>query len=324
MKKLMKHYTLITQEQRYHISALLKAGNFQNTIADLVGVHKSTISRELARNCGERGYRPKQANELATKRRHEALKPIKFTAILKAKVTEQLRLDHSPDQISGALKLESINVSHECIYQFILADKKSGGTLYTHLRHSGKKRKKRYGSHDRRGQIKNRVSIEVRPKVVEKKERLGDWEGDTIIGKQQQKAIVTLVDRASRKTRIGRVATKHAPVVAEIMINLLKPLAAITHTITLDNGKEFSHHELVAKILKVDIYFAHPYSSWERGLNENTNGLIRQYIKKGSSFEDITEERIQFIEDRLNNRPRKSLGYLTPNQAWSSAVARAG
>ena len=273
---------LLTQEQRYHISALLKAGNLQNTIANSVGVHKSTISRELARNCGERGYRPKQANELATKRRRETLKHVKFTAALKAKVTEQLRLDHSPDQISGALKLEGIALSHECIYQFILADKKSGGTLYTHLRHSGKKRKKRYGSHDRRGQIKNRVSIEERPKVVEKKERLGDWEGDTIIGKQQQKAIVTLVDRASRKTRIGRVATKHAPIVADIMIDLLKPLAAITHTITLDNGKEFSHHELVAKILKVDIYFAHPYSSWERGLNENTNGLIRQYIKKGT------------------------------------------
>lgn len=320
----MKHYKPLTQEQRYHISGLLKAGNLKSTIANLVGVHKSTISRELARNCGERGYWPKQADELATKRRHEALKHVKFTAVLKAKVTEQLQLDHSPDQISGALKLEGIEVSHERIYQFILEDKKSGGTLYTHLRHSGKKRKKRYGSHDRRGQIKNRISIEERPKVVDKKERLGDWEGDTIIGKQQQKAIVTLVDRASRKTRIGRVATKHAPIVAEIMVNLLKPLAAITHTITLDNGKEFAHHELVAKTLKVDIYFAHPYSSWERGLNENTNGLIRQYIKKGSSFEDITEERIQFIEDRLNNRPRKSLGYLTPNQVWNAAVARAG
>lgn len=320
----MQYFTQLTQEQRYHISGLRQAGNSQSTIADSVGVHKSTISRELARNHGERGYRPKQANEAAVKRRHKAQKRVKWTIELEARVIEQILLDHSPDQISGALKLEGIHISHERIYQFILADKKSGGTLYTHLRRSHKKRKKRYGSHDRRGQIKNRVSIEERPAVVDKKERLGDWEGDTIIGKQQQKSIVTLVDRASRLTRIGKVATKHAPIVADIMVNLLNPLAAITHTITLDNGKEFAHHELVAKALKVDIYFAHPYSSWERGLNENTNGLIRQYIKKGSSFENITEERIQFIEDRLNNRPRKILGYLTPNQVWNTAVARAG
>lgn len=320
----MNQYSPLTQEQRYHISGLLKAGNLQNAIANAIGVHKSTISRELKRNSGERGYRPKQANALAVTRRREAVKRVKFSPELKAKVAEQILLDHSPDQISGSLKLEGIHLSHERIYQFILADKKSGGSLYTHLRHSSKKRKKRYGSHNRRGQIKNRVSIDDRPKIVDKKERLGDWEGDTIIGKQQQKAIVTLVDRASRKTRIGRVATKHAPIVADIMVNLLKPLAAITHTITLDNGKEFSHHESVSKALKVDIYFAHPYSSWERGLNENTNGLIRQYIKKGSSFENISEEKIQFIEDRLNNRPRKSLGYLTPNQVWHDAVTRAG
>jgi IS30 family transposase len=320
----MQYFTQLTQEQRYHISGLLKAGSLQKDIAISVGVHKSTISRELARNHGERGYRPKQAEEFALKRRHEAPKRVKWTIELEDRVREKVLLDHSPDQISGALKLEGINISHERIYQFILADKKSGGTLYTHLRRSHKKRKKRYGSHDRRGQIKNRVSIDERPKVVDKKERLGDWEGDTIIGKLQQKSIVTVVDRASRLTRIGKVATKHAPIVADIMINLLNPLAAITHTITLDNGKEFAHHERVSTALKVDIYFAHPYSSWERGLNENTNGLIRQYIKKGSSFEDITEERIKFIEDRLNNRPRKSLGYLTPNQVWNSAVARAG
>lgn len=320
----MQYFTQLTQEQRYHISGLLKAGSLQKDIAISVGVHKSTISRELARNHGERGYRPKQAEEFALKRRHEAPKRIKWTIELEDRVREKVLLDHSPDQIAGALKLEGINISHERIYQFILADKKSGGTLYTHLRRSHKKRKKRYGSHDRRGQIKNRVSIDERPKVVDKKERLGDWEGDTIIGKLQQKSIVTVVDRASRLTRIGKVATKHAPIVADIMINLLNPLAAITHTITLDNGKEFAHHERVSTALKVDIYFAHPYSSWERGLNENTNGLIRQYIKKGSSFEDITEERIKFIEDRLNNRPRKSLGYLTPNQVWNSAVARAG
>jgi IS30 family transposase len=205
-----------------------------------------------------------------------------------------------------------------------LDDKKSGGTLHTHLRHSGKRRKKRYGSKDRRGQIKNRILIDERPKVVDKKERLGDWEGDTIIGAQQQKAIVTLVDRASKLTRMGPVATKHSDTVSEIIVDLLRPMRRITHTVTLDNGKEFSGHEDIAKSLSTNIYFAHPYSSWERGLNENTNGLIRQYIKKGSSFDGITAKRIAFIEDRLKNRPRKSLAYCTPNQVYREALMRVG
>lgn len=321
----MKHYSQLTQEQRYHISALQKAGNTQTNIASEVGVHKSSISREIRRNSGNRGYRPKQAHQLAVDRQHQAEKHIKFTDELKRIVTEKIMLDWSPDQISGYLKKEGIaDISHERIYQFLLADKKAGGTLYTHLRHGKKKRKKRYGAKDRRGQIKNRVSIDERPKVVDKKRRIGDWEGDTIIGKQQQKAIVTLVDRASKLTRIGRVATKHADVVSDIIIDLLKPMKDITHTITLDNGKEFSAHEQIAKSLNADVYFAHPYSSWERGLNENTNGLIRQYIPKGSSFEGVSNERIKFIENRLNNRPRKILGYYTPNEVYQTAIMLSG
>jgi len=321
----MNHYSQLTQEQRYHISGLLKAGNTKSSIANEVGVHKSTISREINRNSGDRGYRPKQAHQFALDNKQQAEKRIKFTPALKQIVIEKIMLDWSPDQISGYLKKDgTADISHERIYQFILADKKAGGTLYTHLRHAGKKRKKRYGTKDRRGQIKNRVSIDERPKVVDKKERIGDWEGDTIIGSMQQKAIVTLVDRASLMTRIGPVATKHAEVVSAIMVALLKPMKDVSHTVTLDNGKEFAEHEKTAKSLNIDIYFAHPYSSWERGLNENTNGLIRQYIKKGSSFEGITDERIKFIENRLNNRPRKSLGYCTPNEVYRQAVIRSG
>lgn len=317
------HYTQLTQDQRYHISGLLKAGNAQNNIAKEVGVDKSTISRELRRNRGERGYRPKQAEELSMNRRISAAKHISFTAEVKKAVIEKIKLDWSPEQISGYFKKESLfEISHERIYQFLLEDKKTGGDLHKHLRHSGKKRKKRYGSKDRRGQIKNRVSIDERPAVVDKKSRLGDWEGDTIIGKQQQKAIVTLVESLSKKTLIGRVATKHSDVVSDIIIDLLSPVKKITRTITFDNGKEFSDHEAMAKALKTNIYFAHPYSSWERGLNENTNGLIRQYIKKGSSFDDITQEKITWIQDRLNNRPRKSLGYYTPNEVFDRAVSR--
>ena len=320
----MTHYSQLTQEQRYHISGLLKAGNTKTSIANEIGVHKATISRELSRNSGERGYRPKQANEFALGRRHHAAKKITFTPELQKMVTEKILLDWSPDQISGYFKENNLaTISHERIYQFLLADKKAGGMLYTHLRHSGKRRKKRYGSKEKRGQIKNRISIDERPKVVEKKERIGDWEGDTIIGAQQKKAIVTLVDRASKLTRIGPVATKHADVVSKIIVDLLRPMRHISHTVTLDNGKEFSAHEEIAKSLQADVYFAHPYSSWERGVNENTNGLIRQYIKKGSSFENVTPERIKFIEDRLNNRPRKTLGYRTPNEVYKEAIMRA-
>jgi IS30 family transposase len=321
----MNHYSQLTQEQRYHIYGLQKAKNSQTYIADAVGVHKSTISREVRRNRGDRGYRPQQAHKRALDNRQQAKKHIKFTSELEKSVIEKILLDWSPDQISGHLQKEgSASVSHERIYQFILADKKAGGSLYNHLRHSGKKRKKRYGSKDRRGQIKNRISIDERPKVVDKKLRIGDWEGDTIIGKQQQKAIVTLVDRASRMVRIGPVATKHSDGIAKIITAILKPMRQISHTITLDNGKEFSAHERVAKSLNLNIYFAHPYSSWERGLNENTNGLIRQYLKKGSSFEEVTTERIKFIEDRLNNRPRKILGYLTPNEVYQQAIFSSG
>ena len=321
----MDHYSQLTQEQRYHIYGLQKAKKSQTYIADAVGVHKSTISREVIRNRGDRGYRPQQAHQRALDNRQQAGKHIKFTPELKTVVIEKILLDWSPDQISGYLQKENAaSISHERIYQFLLTDKKAGGTLHIHLRHSGKKRKKRYGAKDRRGQIKNRISIDERPKIVDKKLRIGDWEGDTIIGKQQQKAIVTLVDRASKMTRIGPVATKHSDVVAAIMIDLLTPMEHISHTVTLDNGKEFSGHEKIAKLLNIGIYFAHPYSSWERGLNENTNGLIRQYIKKGSSFEGITKERINFIEDRLNNRPRKILGYWTPNEVYQQATISSG
>jgi len=315
----------LTQEQRYHISSLASAGLFQKAIADAVGVHKSTISRELRRNRGDRGYRPTQAQGKANFRRKGARKRIKLTDELKQFIASKIEEKWSPDQISGLLKKQKKeNVSRERIYQFLLEDKKSGGTLYTHLRHSGKKRKKRYGSPDRRGQIKNRVSIDERPKIVEKKRRIGDWEGDTIIGKKQQKAIVTLVDRATKLTLIGKVGTKHADVVSKIIIELLSPYKEISHTMTIDNGTEFSWHEKISEALGIATYFAHPYSSWERGLNENTNGLIRQYIKKGSSFDDLSEDEILRIQNQLNDRPRKILGYRTPREVFEEAIRLSG
>lgn len=311
------HYTALTQDERYHISGLLKAHYTQAKIAHELNRSSSTISRELSRNTGKKGYRPKQAQRLADERRHQAAKALKWTVEVERQVVYYLKQKWSPEQISHRLKQDKkIRISHERIYQFILQDKQSGGELYKHLRHSHKKRKKRYGHADRRGIIKNRVSIEKRPKIVAHRKRIGDWEGDTVIGKNHQGALVTLVDRLSLKTFIKRVPNKQANEVSAACLKCLWPYRKVTHTITLDNGKEFAGHETIAAKLKADIYFAHPYSSWERGTNENTNGLIRQYVPKGSSFENLTDQAIQRIEDALNNRPRKCLGWLTPNEIF--------
>jgi IS30 family transposase len=232
-------------------------------------------------------------------------------------VKEKIQLDWGSEQISGYGKRHNLfSISHERIYQYILADKISGGNLYLHLRYGKKKYRKRYGSTKRVSPIKNRVMIDARPNIVDTKERFGDWEIDTIIGKQGQKAIVTLVERKSKKALIGIVGTKHGNFVTAQTIKLLLPIKSFVFTITADNGTEFSQHEIIAKKLGANIYFAHPYHSWERGLNENTNGLIRQYIPKGKDFSELIDKEIIYIQEQLNNRPRKSLNYATPNEVF--------
>lgn len=223
----------------------------------------------------------------------------------------------SPEQISGHAKRHQLfSISHERIYQYVLQDKKKGGDLYKHLRRGKKRYKKRYGSPKRQGPIKNRVWIDDRPKIVDEKIRIGDWEIDTIIGKQQQGAIVTLVERVSKLTLIGEVGTKQPNKVAEQIVKLLMPFKERVFTLTADNGIEFASHEYIANALDAKVYFAHPYHSWERGLNENTNGLIRQYIPKSSDFKQIELGKIQKITQDLNNRPRKLLSYATPNEIF--------
>jgi len=266
-------YTQLTQEQRYQISALLKTEHTQTKIATVIGVHKSTISRELRRNRGMRGYRPKQAHRFALKRRKKSITR-RITVETWSRIDDKLQQDWSPEQVSGWLKKNTdTEVSHEWIYQHIYKDKRSGGDLYKHLR-CQKKRRKRTGDYDRRGKIPNQVSIEDRPEIVEQRERIGDWEGDTIIGAGRQGAIVTLVERKSRFTLLKQVANRTAAVVEDAILDLLKSYPAATHTITLDNGKEFANHQSIAQKLQSKVYFAHPYASWERGTNENTNGLI--------------------------------------------------
>lgn len=310
------NYTQLTQEQRYHIYAYKKTGQFtQSEIADMLGVHKSTISRELRRNRGGRGYRPKQAQEFALARRRSRARPRIVTETW-ALVETYLRLDLSPEQASGRLKLErGLSISHERIYQYVYADKREGGDLCKHLR-CQKKRRKRYGSYSRRGQIPGRVGIELRPAIVDSRCRIGDWEADTIIGKGRRQAIVSLTERKSTFTLLEKVPQKTAELVGNAAVKLLAPVKSAVCTITSDNGTEFAGHKGIAQKLKAAFYFARPYHAWERGTNENANGLVRQYFPKRHDFKTITDEQINFVMDRLNNRPRKKLGFLTPKEVF--------
>jgi len=308
-------YKQLTQEERYQISALLKAEHDQTEIAMILGRHKSTISREIRRNTGLRGYRPKQAQRLTEERRQAKNRP-RITDDTWMIVEHLLRLDWSPEQISLWLKAFcGISISHEWIYQFILQDKANDGDLFKHLR-CQKQRRKRYGSYNRRGQLIDRISIDKRPAVVDLRSRIGDWELDTIIGKGHQQAIVSLTERKSRYTLIQKVKRKTAQCVSNAIINLLSPFSDYVQTMTSDNGKEFADHKNIADKLDAKFYFAHPYASWERGLNENTNGLIRQYFPKDRDFTTITQKEINQAMNKLNNRPRKCLGMKTPNQVF--------
>jgi transposase, IS30 family len=309
----MKEYTQLAIEQRYQIYAFRKAGKTLEAIGKEIGYSESTVSRELKRNKGARGYRPDQANQLAKSRKSKSEKFVKMTKKLKAIIEQSIRKDWSPEQVSGYLRIyKDIKISHERIYQHILEDKKNGGNLYKHLRTKSKRYKKRYGSTDRRGAIKNRKSIDERPKIVDEKSRIGDWEVDTVIGKNHKGALVTIVERVTKLTLIAHVPQKTAECVGLAMIKLLLPFKNSVCTITSDNGKEFAYHEQVSEIINSDFYFAHPYSSWERGLNENTNGLIRQYLPKKSCMKEISQENVNSIMEKLNSRPRKALNFDTP------------
>lgn len=317
----MRAYRQLTDEDRIEVYAMKQAGKQQNQIAAALGVHPSTISRELTRNTGLRGYRPKQAQQKALQRRGAARKAVKMTPQTIAYIEQKIHEQHSPEQIARRMKIDpdwqGPAVSHERIYQHIWQNKAAGGLLYKHLRIGGtKQRRKRRNSRDGRGIIKNRVGIEERPAIVERKIRIGDWEGDTVVGKNHQGALVTLVDRKSRLTLIGRVERYTAEAVEKTVIDLMKHLPRRTYTLTVDNGKEFAGHESLAQALQIKVYFAEPYRAWQRGLNENTNGLIRQYVPKGSDVRTLTDEEIELIVERLNNRPRKSLGFLTPNEVF--------
>ncbi len=308
-------HTQLTEIERYQIHAFLKAGYNQKSIAKELNRSTSTISRELKRNRGLRGYRPAQAQRLADERKHSH-RHTPIEEMTWQRVEQLLGEDWSPEQISGWLKSQSLqSVSAEWIYQYILDDKAKGGDLHTHLR-CQKARKKRYGRPDSRGQISNRISIDERPECVDRRERIGDWEIDTVIGQPGGAVLVTAVERKTRFSVIALAPNKTAQAVKSALLDGLIPLASRVETMTYDNGKEFALHADIAQQLTAQGYFAHPYHSWERGLNENTNGLIRQYLPKGSSFDNLTQNDLNNIREKLNNRPRKCLDFKTPNQVF--------
>ena len=308
-----KGYHHVTREQRSQIAALKAIATPNHKIAQVIGVSPSSVCRELKRNTGKRGYRFMQADDKACERRsRQSQLPKKMTPELVALIEEKLELDWSPEQIAGRLKLEEHFISYESIYRYIRKDKKDGGSLYKKLRRKGKKYNKRVSGKAGRGCIPNRVAIGNRPAVVEEKSRIGDWEGDTIIGAEHQGAVVSHVDRCSKYTILAKVPNRTAELVQHASIEQFQLHGLPVLTITYDNGKEFSNHEAIAKALNAKCYFAKPYHSWERGLNEHTNGLVRQYLPKKTSFKDVTNEQLQSIADKLNHRPRKCLNYLTP------------
>ena len=312
----MKKKNQLTREQRYQISALRQAGHSQKEIAGIIGKDKSVISRELKRNSGKHGYYPALAQEMADERKERLRRPRKFTDVVRKRVLHDLcEEQYSPEQIVGLARREGREmVSHTRIYQFIREDKESGGKLYLHLRHKLKHRKRPVVG---RCAIKGRVSIEERPAIVDARSRFGDWEIDTIVGKDNKGAIVTLTERKTGYLLMEKLPQgKNAKALAETVIRMLMPFKKWVHTITSDNGTEFAEHKMIAKRLDAQFFFCHPYSSWERGLNEYTNGLVRQYTPKGKPFEMYDDLYIKNVQYKINKRPREKLDFDCPKNLF--------
>jgi IS30 family transposase len=306
------------------LAALKDSGESIGDIAIKLSVHPSTLYRELSRNQGQTGYEYKQADEKASER----MKPsgenaLKMTPEMIALIENGLKQQWSPEQISGWLKKQDIDtaVSHETIYKHVWQDKKKGGSLYKELRHHGKKYNKRGSGKAGRGCIPGRTDISERPAIVEEKSRIGDWEVDTIIGSEHKGVIVSMVDRHSKLTLLSKVSRKTAQEVQEALTERLGEVADCVLTITADNGKEFGNHREITDELGAIVYFARPYHSWERGLNEHTNGLVRQYLPKYKRLDKVTNETVAEIEGLLNNRPRKILQFRTPLEVFNARRA---
>ena len=316
-------YHHVTRDQRCQIHTLKASGWSMRRIANYIGCHVSTISREIKRNSGRRGYRINQADRKARERRSIASQAAKkMTPDLVKQIKEEIQAKWSPEQIVIRLEEKGISISHETIYKMAWANKRAGGILYKHLRHHGRRYNKRSSGKAGRGCIPGRVDILERPEIVEKKSRIGDWEGDTIIGARHQGVIVSYVDRHSKFTLLKKIDCKEAALVVAARVEKMSGLPHQVETITFDNGKEFAQHGNIAMALNTLCYFATPYHAWERGLNEHTNGLVRQYLPKSTDLSNVTDELLERIEELLNHRPRKALGYKTPFEVFFRRSSR--
>jgi len=307
--------------QRNQIEVLLKTKTPIKTVAELLDTDKSTIYREIDRNMGKRSYSAKFAQQLSTERKERFGRVRKLTPDMMKLIIEKLTTEQwSPKQIVGSCHLDNRPmVSHECIYQLIRQDKQNGGLLWTHTRHKLKHRKRPLIG--KQVNIKNKVSIELRPAIVDTQERCGDWEIDTIIGENRKGAILTITERKTGFLLMEKMENgKQALGVARAAVRMLIAYKNTVHTITSDNGLEFANHEVIAKKLDAGFYFAHPYSSWERGLNEYTNKLIRQYILKGTNFDLYDKQYIKLIQNKINRRPREKLNFNTPSKIFFASL----
>jgi len=310
------HLTLTEREVLYR---LRKKGKSKAEIAELMGRHRSTIYRELKRNTGQRGYRPKQAQRRAEQRRLACRRPRKMEdGSVHHYVEERLEKRWSPDQIAGRSRQDfarqpSRRLSRQTIYNWI-EDRAPAWRSW--LRRGGR-------PPERRGKLTDCVRIDGRPEVINRRRRYGDWEGDTIVGKRRRTALVTLVERKSGYARIGRADSMKADTTRHVAEGRLKDLpAALRRSVTFDNGKEFAEHRQLAESLDLETYFALPYRSWQRGTNENTNGLLRQFFPKGTDFSRISHHEVARVELLLNERPRRRLGYRTPTEVLSKRLCR--
>lgn len=304
-------YCRVTSEDRVRIKDGLDAGLTKTMISRKLGFHKSTVGREITRNKGLKGYRPKQAHAFAVAREESKHGPYKMTPVIMAKIAERLELKWSPEQISNRLRIEGDEtVSAETIYKFIYADRENGGELWRHLRRSYRVRKKRFPSEERRGKIQNARPISKRPKKANKRKKLGHWERDLMVGKNHKSAVLVITDRKSRFNKFRKLNGKVAKKVTKETIMALRDLPK--RTMTNDRGQEFSDHKNYEKRTKIKVYFCEPYSSYQRGTNENRIGILRQYYPKKTDLTKLTNNELEKVEFEINNRPMKILDWMTP------------
>ncbi len=312
-------YHQITSEERYTIAALRRERYSQSEIARHLGRHRSTVSRELRRNVTRHdgSYRPSKADEYTNARRSRSRRNRHFTKADFALVEKKLREDWSPEQISGRLLLNGeFSISHETIYLHVWRDMAAGGELYRHLRCSPKLRRKRHNSYDSRGRLAGKRHISERPSYVEKRRSIGHWEIDTVIGKESKDCVTTLVERKTGYAFVGKLPDRSMFATSKRLKKLIRRAPDQFKTITADNGTEFHDYKSVEEETDVKFYFATPYHSWERGSNENFNGLLRQYLPKRTSQAGVTQSDCDRIAKKLNTRPRKRLGYRTPEECF--------